>query len=311
MPDGDFERLPLDLLLTQRPEKPEVELSDLTWFSTAPWLTRTWEVMLAPSVGAALAVRVHGAPAQDAALGAGIFGIANPRLSELSASANHSTRRVSAFDCRNDPRGTEARILAGGPPQLQDLPRLTQFDSAITAVAAEWPIGKVTIAKGADATEAYLWRHRDALSAASVVFFGTHGFRGAQDLSGLDQPALALAPGGQASGLPEEAALDGMLKADEITNFRLHSSLVILAACNSAAPDARSSDATFSGLPRAFLAAGARAVVVSHWVVPAPVASRPRQSRIDSRVATRRSVKTDRQPSHFASEFVGSVFRYR
>jgi len=78
---------------------------------------------------------------------------------------------------------------------------------------------------------------------------------------------------GEASSLPDETELDGLLKADEIANFRLRGPLVVIAACNSAAPDARTDDPTFSGLTRAFLAAGARDVVMSHWMARASVAS--------------------------------------
>jgi CHAT domain-containing protein len=68
--------------------------------------------------------------------------------------------------------------------------------------------------------------------------------------------------------------LDGLLRADEITSLRLKASLVILAACNSAASDARTDDLTYSGLPRAFLAAGARNVVVANWMADASVAGK-------------------------------------
>jgi CHAT domain-containing protein/tetratricopeptide (TPR) repeat protein len=250
--DGDFERVPLDLLLTEKPEKPEVPLEDSTWFTAAPWLTRVWEIMLAPSVGAALAVRRQDVPAARAPAPGGIFGVADPRFAAASDTAR----------------------LPSSPPHFQDLPPLSGLASTLAAAAARWPPNTVTIGTGADATEAYLWQHRDALASAAAIFFGTHGLRGAQDLAGLDQPALALAPGGEAAALPDEVALDGLLKADEIANFRLHSSsLVILAACNSAAADERADDETFSGLPRAFLAAGARNIVMSHWMAKVRVAA--------------------------------------
>lgn len=157
---------------------------------------RAWEITLAPSVGAALAQRLQGTPeASTPAAPAGLFGISDPRFTAASDNASLLPRN-SPLRCLNSPIQTEANALADNKPQLRDLPRLSELGSAVAAAAARWPRGAVNIAEGSDATEAYLWQHRDALAFASVVLLGTHGLRGAQDLAGLDQPALALAPGG-------------------------------------------------------------------------------------------------------------------
>ena len=268
IPDGDFELLPLDLLLTERPESAEVVIEDRPWFISAPWLARAWEITLAPSVSAALAIRRQGLPAARAPEAGGIFGLANPHFVPTSDQAYLPPSRSSCSLLA----GAQAPIVASKPPRFQDLPPLTELAPFLRKAAERWPPAAAMTAVGPDATEAYLWRHRDALASAAVVFFGTHGLRGQQDLAKLDQPALALTPGGAAT-TPDGVALDGLLKADEIAVLRLQASLVILAACNSSAADERAGEATFSGLPRALLAAGARNVVMSHWMAKSSVAT--------------------------------------
>src|SRR5262249_33678792 len=59
---------------------------------------------------------------------------------------------------------------------------------------------------------------------------------------------------------------DGYLSASEIAGLKLDADWVILSACNTAAGGATSAEA-LSGIARAFLYAGARALLVSHWAV--------------------------------------------
>jgi CHAT domain-containing protein len=92
-----------------------------------------------------------------------------------------------------------------------------------------------------------------------VVAFATHGLV-AGDLPGLDQPALALAPG---SG---KGIYDGLLKLEDILKLSLDADLVVLSACNTAAADGVGAEAV-SGLGRGFFYAGARAVLATHWSV--------------------------------------------
>jgi CHAT domain-containing protein len=59
---------------------------------------------------------------------------------------------------------------------------------------------------------------------------------------------------------------DGLLQASEISELKLNADWVVLSACNTAASDGVAAEA-LSGLARAFLYAGARSLVVSHWDV--------------------------------------------
>jgi CHAT domain-containing protein len=98
------------------------------------------------------------------------------------------------------------------------------------------------------------------LSEYRVVQFATHGLV-AGDLSGLAEPALVLTPPNE----PTEAD-DGLLSASEIATLRLNADWVVLSACNTAAGGAPNAEA-LSGLGRAFIYAGARSLLVSHWAV--------------------------------------------
>ena len=60
---------------------------------------------------------------------------------------------------------------------------------------------------------------------------------------------------------------DGLLTASEAAELKLSADWVVLSACNTAAGDGTPGAEGLSGLARAFLYAGARSVLVSHWPV--------------------------------------------
>ena len=110
----------------------------------------------------------------------------------------------------------------------------------------------------------------DALSDYRVVHFATHGLVTAPKPNCAARPALVTSFGGEGS--------DGLLSFKEIFDLNLDADVVILSACDTAgiATTAASREAgvvgggnyALDGLVRAFVGAGARAVVASHWPVP-------------------------------------------
>ena len=60
---------------------------------------------------------------------------------------------------------------------------------------------------------------------------------------------------------------DGLLTASEVAQLKLNADFVILSACNTAAGDGKAGGKALSGLARAFLYAGSRSLLVSHWYV--------------------------------------------
>jgi CHAT domain-containing protein len=119
---------------------------------------------------------------------------------------------------------------------------------------------------GREASKAELMRRNTdgRLSRVEVLEFATHGLVSG-DVSGLAEPALALAQGATPS--------DGLLRASEAATLRLNAQWVLLSACNTASPDAPEAQG-LSGLSRAFFYAGARTLLVSHWRVRDDIAPR-------------------------------------
>ena len=99
------------------------------------------------------------------------------------------------------------------------------------------------------------------LNRADVVAFATHGLL-ADGLPGLAEPALVFTPPETPTALD-----DALLTASEAAQLKLSADLVILSACDTAGPDGSPGAEGLSGLARAFIYAGARAILVSHWPV--------------------------------------------
>lgn len=124
-------------------------------------------------------------------------------------------------------------------------------DVRLAARATETEVKRLSAASG-----------DERLANYRVLHFATHGLL-AGDLDGADEPGLILTPPAQASGQD-----DGYLAMTEIAGLKLDADWIVLSACNTAGPagTATGSEA-LSGLARAFFLAGARALLVSHWVV--------------------------------------------
>lgn len=113
---------------------------------------------------------------------------------------------------------------------------------------------------GAKATETGIKTSFD-VTKAGVIAIATHGLL-SYEVKGLNEPGLVLTPPDKAT--PED---DGVLTASEAAALDLSADWVILSACNTAGNDGTPGADNLSGLARAFLYAGARALLVSHWRV--------------------------------------------
>lgn len=160
-------------------------------------------------------------------------------------------------------------LFAGGETRsarvswLQPLPGAAQEIAAVAGHVKK-PAHAVLLT-GAEATEPAV-RNLD-YAGVGVLLFATHGLvAGAFDAR--SEPALVLTPPREES--PDN---DGLLTASEAARLHLDADWVILSACDTAAGD-QPSAAGYTGLARAFLFAGARRVVASHWPVRDDVAAR-------------------------------------
>ena len=196
-----------------------------------------------PSLQSLLALRT--APVQHRATQA-YAAFANPRLDTFRAASSGSLRGSTE---------REALDLLGSLPLLPD----TALE--VTRIADLLGGERRDIYLGDRATESNV-RAAD-LGRFRVLSFATHGLM-AGEIPGLSEPALILTRTGKA---PDDAADDGILTASEIAGLSLRADLVILSACNTGRVNSKTGVTGISGLARAFFAAGARSLLVSHWSV--------------------------------------------
>jgi tetratricopeptide (TPR) repeat protein len=159
-------------------------------------------------------------------------------------------RLGSAALVAGNPSMPTVRSVDGARLRLNALPyAAVEADSVASQLHA-------TALKGAAATEAEVRRR---LPLSSVVHLATHGFAYSAE-SQARRSFVALAPG---------SGRDGLLTVGEILDdpaLQLHADLVVLSACETGLGDLKQAEGTI-GLQRAFLARGARSVLVSLWCV--------------------------------------------
>ncbi len=243
--DGALTSLPFSLLVTAPPDGAD---DDPAAMRATPWLIRRHALTTLPSVEALGVVRAM-PPAlagRDAFIGFG-----DPSFS--------GEMQVAALT-----RGA-LRAGAADVEQLRALAPLPQTRKELLEIARTLGAGPSSVRLGAAATETAV-KSAD-LSRAKVLAFATHGLLSG-DLAGLAEPALVMSP--PQSATPGD---DGLLTASEITELRLDADWVVLSACNTAGGAAPGAEG-LSGLARAFLFAGARSILVSHWPVRDDAAAR-------------------------------------
>ena len=111
---------------------------------------------------------------------------------------------------------------------------------------------------------------RDDLDQYRILHFATHGVVTARAAKCAAQPALLTSFGGAGS--------NGLLTFKDIFDLHLDADLVILSACDTAGKASAAAtqqaglgtggDVALDGLVRAFVGAGGRLVIASHWPVP-------------------------------------------
>ena len=212
---------------------------------TAPeptaFVARQMAVTQLPSAGALYALR-RAAPQPPAAKP--LFGVGDP---QFKSTAKPGRAALNAQATRYD---------AAWGFSYGDIPPLPETRAELTALAkAVGANPQADLLLGAAAT-------RDAVLAARlddrrVVAFATHGLMPGE-LPGVSKPALALAPG-------KDATVSPLLELDDVLTLRLNAQAVLLSACNTAAGE--QGGAAMSGLVRGFFFAGSRSVLATHWAV--------------------------------------------
>lgn len=269
VPSGALSSLPLALLVTEPPSGADTDVDALR--QTA-WLGRQFAMTVLPSPASLRALTRFGASRATSPF----LGVGDPCI---GARAGAGCERAPASSGPQQRGGSAARgvfnasvsgdgVFLADVEAVRALSALPNTRPELVALAEAFggqPQRDLLVGDGA--TETNLRRAAD-LQNRQVIAFATHGLI-ADELPGLTEPALVLTPPAMASD--ED---DGLLTASEIArDLTLDADWVILSACNTAAPGGAGAE-SLSGLASAFFYAGARALLVSHWVVDDAAARR-------------------------------------
>ena len=161
------------------------------------------------------------------------MGIGDPQFSREERGAQLSSKPLFVSRGRVDANSIGA------------LPRLPETRQEITSEAALFPAGKAVVLVGDDATERAVRQQR--LPDFQIIAFATHAVVPGE-IDGVSEPAIILTPGSEANNPMN----DGALTASEIAGLPLDANVIVLSACNTAAPDDRRSGRGLSGFADAF-----------------------------------------------------------
>jgi CHAT domain-containing protein/Tfp pilus assembly protein PilF len=245
--NGALTSIPFGMLVTRDPAGKSLGETD--------WLIKSHAVTVLPSIYSLRTMRTAAAvPSAPKSM----IGFADPVFSRTAQASARQSQMLAMRSLTSFASGTQI-----------DTQSLREYLVQLPGTRAEvQTIGKVLGAEtsdlvlGLDATEAKVKQSR--LDQYRIVYFATHGLV-AGELERFSrtrsEPALALTFPDKASDLD-----DGLLQVTEISALKLNADWVVLSACNTAASDVVGAEA-LAGLARAFLYAGARSLVVSHWPV--------------------------------------------
>lgn len=262
-PDGALLSLPANLLVMDdasvdrylaRIEDPQADPYD---FRGTAWLGRAMEVTTAVSPSAFASVRqARASNARGEYLG---LGQNLPLLGDAAA--------AQAVGTRGGVAGAESARCTWGSGTWNNPISAAELRTASGILSGDGQ--SVEVLTGGDFTDSAL-KAMDNLDEFRILHFATHGLVTAPRPGCPPRPALLTSFGDQDS--------DGLLTFGEIFDLSLDADLVILSACNTASTGGLAAsreagvttggDFALDGLVRAFVGAGGRTIVASHWPVP-------------------------------------------
>ena len=177
-----------------------------------------------------------------------------------------TTDNPKAFTSVANFEGADAELCQATREALFALEPLKETSRELQAVGDSINHNDAEVVTGAAFSDGAVQARTD-LDQYRVLFFATHGLLPTKK-DCLPEPALLASVGPDAS--------DGLLSASKIAGLKLDADLVVLSACDTGGGlEAGIQDKTglagsgeaLSGLTRAFIYAGARSLIVSHWSV--------------------------------------------
>jgi len=280
--DGPLNTLPLDALVTHWTAADEqafraaraasdgsAERPLLGEYTLPDYLGAHWRFAYLPSLAALTSQRLYPKPA--GARRRELVAFADPDFSP--AAGKQFSAATSAM---LEAMGASVPRRRDGTPSI---PRLEETaDEARSIAQLLGGDSRLFIGDAAQESAAKAGELKDA----RYVLFATHGFLGGEFIPaaarGPDDAGPARTVQAKKSGAQPALALslvgdlgreDGLLTMKEvIEDLELDADLVALSACNTAGESAQANNGEgFAGLTRAFMYAGARALLVSHWSV--------------------------------------------
>ncbi|CTQ55859.1 putative ATPase [Roseibium album] len=232
---------------------PSVLVSDPLFKEGWPifWLGLTHSITVLPSVSSLKILRDGNRTTPNTRK---IKGFGDPQFGTQNAKPGEKRTQAYTAYYRNSSVNLEAMRIG--------LPPLPGTRTELQSVFRNLEAPESDLLLGASATEAAV-KTAD-LTPYEIIYFATHGLVSGEVkylAEEIAEPALAFS-------IPLEATEtdDGLLTASEIAQLKLNANWVVLSACNTAAAERTGADA-LSGLASAFLYAGSRSLLVSHWVI--------------------------------------------
>lgn len=255
-PDGALLKLPINLLITedagvaQYQQRATATGGDEYDFRQIAWLGRGSEISTSVAASAFRDVRrARQSSASKAYLG---LGENAPLGSEAISAARTRAALEGTENCQWSPNIWARPIKA----------------DELFAAATRFSGGSKVVTRD-DFSDSAI-KQMDDLNDYRILHFATHGLVTAPQPQCPPRPALLTSFGDEDS--------DGLLSFGEIFNLKIDADLVILSACDTAgsatvgatreAGITSGGDFALDGLVRAFVGAGGRTILASHWPVP-------------------------------------------
>jgi CHAT domain-containing protein len=284
VPSGALTTLPFNVLVTERPKIAipgrSSEYGDIAWLGVRQAL------LVLPAVGTLKASRQSASGTREKRR---YLGVGNPlldgnqdhprwgnesrkRAQEARAKQRCQPQAVASLSDEKRGRRASAKAAAlyrGGSADIdavRAMEPLPESADELCEIGRQLGVPASDIILGAAATEGNLVQlsQDGRLAEYAVLHFATHGALSGE-MTGSREPGLVMTP--PEKGKDAQAAReDGFLTASEIAALKISANWVVLSACNTAAGAEDNAEA-LAGLARAFLFAGARGLLVSHWEV--------------------------------------------
>jgi CHAT domain-containing protein len=244
--NGALTSIPFGILITSDPQGKKLKDQD--------WLIKSYALTVLPSIYSLKTMRGQMAMVEAAKP---MIAFADPVFSK-EARAEAEVNHVAMRSLPSFYRGAQLDLRS----LAENLPQLPGTRTEVQTIAKSLRVSQDNIKLGLNATETAVKQSK--LDGYRIVYFATH----ALVTGDLQAYAKAKAEPALVFTIPDKPSEldDGLLQASEAAELKLNADWVVLSACNTASSDGVGAEA-LSGLARAFIYAGGKSIIVSHWDV--------------------------------------------